>query len=136
MKVLKADLKLAGIEYGNEQIGYADLHAQRMSLSTTMAVHRLSPRVRQAHMRHTDPRLTDNTYMDETLLPVAEELFSIPWIPDMTAKAAGIIHLQKTANGELPETENDASVLAPNMHQTVGSKGQNMARVGKMKDIA
>ena len=62
---MKADLKLAGIEYGNEQIGYANLHAQRMSLSTSMAVHQLSPRVRQAHMRHTDPRLTNVTYMDE-----------------------------------------------------------------------
>jgi len=74
--------------------------------------------------------------MDETLLSVAEELFSIPWIPDMTANTPKTIHLQKTVNGELPATGNDASVLAPNMHQTVGSKGQNLARTGKMKDIA
>jgi len=78
MTVMKLDLKLAGIEHGNEQISYADLHAQRMSLSTSMAVHRLSPRVRQAHMRHADPRLTDVTYMDESLLPVADELYSMP----------------------------------------------------------
>lgn len=104
MKVLKADLKLAGIEYGNEQIGYADLHAQRMSLSTAMAVHRLSPRVRQAHMRHTDPRLTDNTYMDETLLPVADELFTLPWIPEMAAKVPDAIHLKKTSTDALRKT--------------------------------
>jgi len=136
MKVLKADLELAGIEYGNEQIGYADLHAQRMSLSTAMAVHRLSPRVRQAHMRHTDPRLTDNTYMDETLLPVADELFNMPWIPEMATKAPDTFHPRKMVNDELLATGNNASVLAPNMHQTVGSKGQNMARDGKTKNIA
>ena len=82
MNVVRADLKFAGIEYGDAQIGYADLHAQRMSLSTAMAVRKLSPRVRQAHMRHTDPRLTDNTYMDESLLPIAQELATMPWIPE------------------------------------------------------
>ena len=82
MNTIRKDLQLAGIPYGDAQIGYADLHAQRMSLSTAMAVRRLSPRVRQAHMRHTDPRLTNNTYMDESLLPIAQELATMPWIPE------------------------------------------------------
>jgi len=82
MNTIRADLKLASIDYGNAQIGYADLHAQRMSLSTAMAVQNLSPRIRQAHMRHTDPRLTNNTYIDPTLLPVAKELGTMPWIPE------------------------------------------------------
>lgn len=82
IKVLKADLELAGIEYGNDEIGFADLHAQRKSLSTAMAVNNLSQRVRQAHMRHTDPRLTEVTYMDQRLLPIADEIASMPWIPE------------------------------------------------------
>ena len=39
-----------------------------------MAAAGMSQRVWQAHMRHTDPRLTECTYMDESLLPVAEQL--------------------------------------------------------------
>ena len=81
MRVLQADLKLAGIEYGNRTIGYADFHALRSTLSTMMAAAGMSQRVRQAHMRHSDPRLTENTYMDESLLPVAEELSQLPAIP-------------------------------------------------------
>ncbi len=81
MKAFKADLKLAGIEYGDQAMGYADLHATRMSLSTKMAAEGLSLRVRQAQMRHTDPRLTDNTYMDENLLPIADEIMRLPSIP-------------------------------------------------------
>ena len=87
MKVLIADLKLAGIEYGNDEIGFADLHAQRKSLSTAMAANNLSQRVRQAHMRHTDPRLTEVTYMDPKLLPVAAEIASMPWIPEVDSQA-------------------------------------------------
>jgi integrase len=59
MKVLKADLRLAGIEYGNADIDYADLHAQRKTLNTMLAAHKVDPRTRQAQLRHTDPRLTE-----------------------------------------------------------------------------
>ena len=38
-------------------------------------------RVAMALARHTDPRLTECTYMDESLLPVAEELSMLPPIP-------------------------------------------------------
>jgi hypothetical protein len=43
-----------------------------------MAAAGLTPRMRQAHMRHTDPRLTENTYMDERLLPIAAEIATLP----------------------------------------------------------
>ncbi len=74
MKVLVSDLRFAGIDPGCEEDGFIDLHALRKTLSTMMAVAGLNQRVRQAHMRHTDPRLTDNTYVDSDLLPVASEL--------------------------------------------------------------
>jgi hypothetical protein len=74
----RGDLKLAGINAGNRESGFVDFHSLRMTLSTTMAAGGLTARVRQAHMRHTDPRLTENTYMDERLLPVADELATLP----------------------------------------------------------
>jgi hypothetical protein len=34
----------------------------------------------QAHLRHTDPRLTANTYTDERVLPVAAAIANLPWL--------------------------------------------------------
>ena len=44
----------------------------------------------------------DNIYMGESLLPVADGLFTLPWIPEIDADVSEAIHLQKKANGELP----------------------------------
>lgn len=35
-------------------------------------------RIRQAAMRHADPRLTETTYMDEEVLPVFEHVSGLP----------------------------------------------------------
>ena len=92
-----------------------------------MAVHQLSPRVRQAHMHHTDPRLTDNTYMDETLLPVADELFNMPWIPEPDTKIPESIHLKKATPDALCKKGSLGSVQAQNMHQTSSPIWQELA---------
>lgn len=96
IRALQADLKLAEIEYGNRTIGYADFHALRSTLSTMMAAAGMSQRARQAHMRHTDPRLTEVTYMDETLLPVADELSRLPAIPGANEPVPQSIPLRAT----------------------------------------
>lgn len=83
MKAMRADLRLADIDPGDATVGFVDFHSLRMSLSTMMAAHGMSQRSRQAQMRHTDPRLTEVTYVDARLLPVAAELGSIPDIPVM-----------------------------------------------------
>jgi hypothetical protein len=46
-----------------------------------LGVHLDNPATAESHMRHTDPRLTEGTYIDERLLPVAAELAEIPYIP-------------------------------------------------------
>ena len=103
MKVLKADLKLAGIEYGDQFMGYADLHASRKSINTKMAVEGVTLRIRQAHMRHTDPRLTSLTYMDESLLPVAEAVMGLPRIPvqNTATTAPGAPGTEATGEGSV-----------------------------------
>ena len=78
MGVLKRDLAFAGIDYGDADIGFADFHSMRMSLNTLMATAGVPLRVRQQHMRHTDPRLTELTYMDERHLPMAEQIGKLP----------------------------------------------------------
>ncbi|RNC81912.1 MAG: hypothetical protein ED559_09040 [Phycisphaera sp.] len=70
LKVLRADLALAGIPYQTSD-GFADFHSLRVSAATAYARVGMSLRSRQAAMRHTDSRLTDTVYTDERLLPVA-----------------------------------------------------------------
>ena len=83
MKVLKADLACAGIEYGDRELGFADLHAQRTTLNMMLAGQGIDSRVRQAQLRHTDPRLTEDTYFDRSLFvkPQAEALGRAAAIP-------------------------------------------------------
>jgi len=81
MKCLRADLALAGIPDKDQAGRYVDFHSLRVSLSTLLAAHKVSPRAAQALMRHSDPRLTASVYTDEKLLPLAAELGSVPAIP-------------------------------------------------------
>jgi len=55
MKTLRADLALAGIAYKDEAGRYVDFHSLRVSLSTMLAAHKVSPRAAQALMWHTAP---------------------------------------------------------------------------------
>ena len=123
IRVLQADLKYAGVEYGNRTIGYADFHALRKTLSTMMAAAGMSQRVRQAHMRHTDPRLTECTYMDESLLPVAEELSRLPAIPGPGEPAPEAIPLRATGT-------DDSGMRVANMQQTYPTSGHCLASDG------
>ena len=83
MKVMKLDLKVAGIEYGDEEMGFADLHAQRMTLNTMLASQSVDSRVRQSQLRHTDPKLTEVMYFDKALFikPQADKLAMAEAIP-------------------------------------------------------
>ena len=96
MKVLKADLKLAGIEFENE-IGRVDLHSMRKTINTLLACYGVSQRVAQKHMRHKDPRLTAGVYTDEELLPTAAAISGLPWLPTTSAPEAETV----TATGTL-----------------------------------
>jgi len=103
MKAFRADLKLAGIDAGDHERGFIDFHCLRKTLSTMMASAGMSQRTRQSHMRHTDPRLTENTYMDERLLPIAEELAAVPPIPLLgTASTASVAAKEKSVPGAAP----------------------------------
>ncbi len=85
MKVLKADLRSAGIPFETRD-GRVDLHAMRKSLNTYLAGQGVGQRIAQAHMRHTDPRLTAGAYTDESLLPVASTISELPDLPTSASK--------------------------------------------------
>jgi integrase len=85
-RAFKADLKFAGIEEVTEA-GRLDLHALRKSLATFLAASGVPQRIAQAHLRHTDPRLTAVVYTDESLLPVASTIGALPPLPTGPAAA-------------------------------------------------
>jgi integrase len=66
-KILRRDLKAAGIPYRDEQGRYADFHALRHTADTMLGLAGVAPRVRQQFMRHSDIRLTLQTYDDASL---------------------------------------------------------------------
>jgi integrase len=66
VKTLKADLKAAGIPFEDEQGRTADFQSLRMTADTMLGVVGVPARVRQLFMRHSDIRLTLQTYDDSS----------------------------------------------------------------------
>ncbi|MCL2639495.1 MAG: tyrosine-type recombinase/integrase [Phycisphaerales bacterium] len=113
MKTFRADLRLAGIDEGTQETGFVDFHSLRKTISTQMAIAKVSQRVRQSHMRHTNPSLTENTYMDQRLLPVAQELATMPWILDAKTPASTGENTASTAPVGAPS----GAPIAPEVHR-------------------
>jgi integrase len=74
----KRDLKKAGIPYKDAQGRFADLHALRKTFCTNLHMGGASIRVAMQLMRHSDVRLTTQTYTDSSLLPTTPAVLSIP----------------------------------------------------------
>ena len=81
---LKKDLKAAGIPYIDESGRYADFHALRYTFNTWLQTNGVPPRMAQELMRHSDRRLTDQVYLDTTLLPLQECMRSIEGFGPLT----------------------------------------------------
>lgn len=67
VKTLKADMKAADIRFKDEQGRQVDFHALRMTADTMLGIAGVPARVRQLFMRHSDIRLTLQTYDDSSL---------------------------------------------------------------------
>jgi integrase/recombinase XerC len=97
MKVLRADLMHAGVPHVTEA-GRLDLHAMRKSLATYLAAQGVSQRLTQAHLRHTDPRLTAGVYTDESLLPVATAIADLPALPTKPVRPVESLRMTGTCD--------------------------------------
>ena len=73
-KTFKADLKEAGIEARRADGMTVDFHSLRTTYITWLMMSGVSPRTAQALARHSDIKLTMQTYTDESLLPKRESL--------------------------------------------------------------
>jgi integrase len=81
VKILKHDLKLAGIANRDEMGRTFDVHTLRHTTASYMGRGKVTPRVAQEFMRHSDIKLTMQTYTDPRLLEEAEALAALPALP-------------------------------------------------------
>jgi integrase len=81
---LKKDLMAADIPYVDESGRYADFHALRYTFNTWLQTNGVPPRMAQELMRHSDRRLTDQVYLDTSLLPLQECMRSIDGFGEWT----------------------------------------------------
>jgi len=78
VKIMRRDLKAAGIPYRDDRGRTLDVHALRHTTATILSRAKVSPRVAQEFMRHSDIKLTMQTYTDPRLLDEAEALAALP----------------------------------------------------------
>jgi integrase len=81
IKILKRDLKAAGIPYRDDRGRTVDVHALRHTTATMLARAKVSPRIAQLFMRHSDIKLTMQVYTDPRLLDEEEALNAFPELP-------------------------------------------------------
>ena len=86
LKAFKRDLQAAGIPYVNDIGQRCDFHALcRVSPNTHLAQLGVGERIRQAFMRHSDPKLTNGVYTDANQLPTASAVRSLPALRQLNA---------------------------------------------------
>jgi len=77
-KTLRRDLEACGIPYMDEEGRRVDFHALRHTFDTMLNLHKVGPRAVMELMRHSDMSLSQKTYMDATLIPLAAEMDKLP----------------------------------------------------------
>lgn len=97
-ETFRKDLAAAGIDPCVGDLHF-DLHAMRMSIQTYLASEGVGQRLAQAHMRHTDPRLTAITYTDAAALPVADAIGRLPALAAPAPRAGGTTGRYKARRG-------------------------------------
>jgi integrase len=76
--MLREDLKVAKIDYVDEQGRYVDFHALRHTFLTNLAMSGVHPKVAQSLARHSDINLTMNRYTHILLETQSDALKALP----------------------------------------------------------
>ncbi len=79
-----ADMKLAGIERVDHRGHVATFHSLRRTFNSLLASVGISGTIRQRLMRQRNVVLTDETYLDESMLPIAGSVRALPLLVVMT----------------------------------------------------
>jgi integrase len=102
LRVLNRDLAVAGIPKTDERGRSVDVHAMRVTLATMLNAAGVAPRTAQEIMRHSDIRLTMDTYNDPKLLNVGVALESLPKLAPASGGRGSDDESEGQALGEFP----------------------------------
>ena len=119
VRILDRDLKAAKIPKRDERGRTLDVHALRTTFGTLLSKGGVAPRTAQAAMRHSDIRLTMQTYTDPKLLDVRGALDSLPGLPLSSGQTTTSESARATGTDDLRRNP-----LAPPLAPTAGYSGQ------------
>ncbi len=102
----RRDLKKAGIPYRDGTGHFADFHSLRKTFGTNLANAGVPSRVAMALMRHSDRRLTDKIYTDESLLGTWSAFDALPNYTEPASQGASQILVANGQSESLPVTTN------------------------------
>ncbi len=108
-ETLRDDLKACRIAVCDDLGRIVDFHALRHTFGTMLALAGIPPRVAMELMRHSDMRLTQNTYTDATLLPLFNEVEKLP-CPSPSPRAS--LNSAKTGQNEGKPAQSDPAHMS------------------------
>lgn len=129
LRIFDRDLKAAGISKRDERGRTLDVHALRTTFATMLSRAGVGPRTAQAALRHSDIRLTMQTYTDPKLLDIAGALKSLPAMPIGDERSAMSQSAKATGTDDLGQNP-----FAPRFAPTADRRGQNEAIPVKLAD--
>ena len=106
VRILNRDLAAAGIPKVDKFGRSIDVHALRHTFATLLSNSGVAPRVAQAVMRHSDLRLTMNTYTDQSQLDIYGALNKLPLLNSPIESEAN------QATGTKDKHTNDSEVVS------------------------
>ncbi len=86
METFKQDLERAGIKHKDASGRVVDFHALRLTLNTELHRAGVPLRTTMEILRHTDPRLSTETYIDASLLNTSAAMDTLPSLIDEPSK--------------------------------------------------
>jgi len=107
-KMIKADLKVAGVPYKDANDRYADFHALRHTFISNLARAGVHPRNAQALARHSTIDLTMNVYTHIAMEDLVSDIEAMPSVLEACDKES----LRKTDNQIVEETKSIPAELA------------------------
>jgi integrase len=128
--ILNLDLRLAGIPKRDDRGRTLDVHALRHTFGTLLSKGGVAPRTAQAAMRHSDIRLTMNTYTDPALLDVRGALDALPPLPLRGRRPEGEAVRSTGTDGRAPEFS--GATVAPTLAPTPDNRGATLSLAGNL----
>jgi integrase len=133
MNRFRDDLTAAGIAYVDLKGEYADFHALRKTYSTFLMLVGLPEFVRMKLMRHSDMKLTQESYTDVTMAPTRDAVAALPMFNDTQIDTLKLVASGQNESAPVPLKDQGPILLAAGGQSVSPSES---ASVGESPDEA